>query len=78
MSLFQEYNFEIIVKPRKMNEGLDPLSRITNGEEPKNLEENFPDANLFSIHIAHDYFVDIVGFLSMGMAPKEFTIMQKK
>jgi hypothetical protein len=78
MLLFQEYDFEIIVKPRKLNVGPDHLSRITNGEEPNNLEENFPDANLFSVQIVDDYFVDIVGFLSIGMAPKEFTVMQKK
>jgi hypothetical protein len=76
--LFQEYDFEIIVKPGKLNAGPDHLSRITNGEEPKNLEENFPDANLFSIQIVDDYFADIVGFLSTGMAPKEFTVVQKK
>jgi hypothetical protein len=47
--LFQEYNFEIIVKLGKLNAGPDHLSRITNGEEPKNLEENFHDANLFYV-----------------------------
>jgi hypothetical protein len=76
--LFQEYDFEIIVKPGKLNEGPDHLSIITNGEEPRTLEDNFPDANLFSIHIVDDYFADIVGFFSIGMAPKEFTIVQKK
>jgi hypothetical protein len=40
------------------------LSRITNGEEPKNLEENFLDANLLSIQFDNDYFADIVGLLS--------------
>jgi hypothetical protein len=52
--LFLKYDFEIIVKPRKLNVGLDHLSIITNGEEPKNMEENFPDANFFSVHIADD------------------------
>jgi hypothetical protein len=50
------------------------LSRITNGEDPKNLEENFLDANLFFVRIVDDYFADIVGFFSTGMTPKEFTI----
>jgi hypothetical protein len=40
--LFQEFDFEIIVKPGKLNVGPDHLSRVTNGEEPTNLEENFP------------------------------------
>ena len=68
--LFQEYDFEIILKPRKLNVGPNHLSRITNGEEPKNLVDNFPDANLFSVQIDDDYFVDIVGFFSTIMAPR--------
>jgi hypothetical protein len=39
--LFQEFNFEVIVKPGKLNAGLDHLSRVTDGEEPTNLEDNF-------------------------------------
>jgi hypothetical protein len=48
VTLFQEFDFEVIVKPGKLNEGTDHLSRITNGEERINLEDNFPDAQLFS------------------------------
>jgi hypothetical protein len=52
--LFQEFNFEVIVKPGKLNVGPDHLSRVTNGEEPMNLEDNFPDAHLFSVHIVDE------------------------
>jgi hypothetical protein len=76
--LFQEFDFDVIVKPRKLNTGLDHLSRVTNGEEPTNLEENFPDAQLFSVQIVDEYFVDIIELLSTGVAPKEFSTMQKK
>jgi hypothetical protein len=41
--LFQEFEFEVTVKPRKLNVGPNHLSRVTNGEEPTNLEENFSD-----------------------------------
>jgi hypothetical protein len=51
---------------------------ITNGEEPSNLEDNFPDAQLFSIQIVDEYFDDIIEFLSTGFAPREFTTAQKK
>jgi hypothetical protein len=30
--LFQEYDFEIVVKPRRMNKGPDHLSRLEHGE----------------------------------------------
>ena len=42
--LFQEYDFEIIVKPGRLNAGSEHLSRIESGEEPTNLEEGLPDA----------------------------------
>ena len=58
--LFQEFEFEVIVKPRKLNVGTDHLSRITNGEEPTNLEENLPDAKLFLVQVDDEYFADII------------------
>jgi hypothetical protein len=47
--LFQEFDFEVIVKSEKLDAGPDHLSRVTNGEDPTNLEENFPNAHLFSV-----------------------------
>ena len=41
--LFQEYDFEVIVKLGRLNVGPDHLSRIETGEEPTNLEEGLPD-----------------------------------
>ena len=75
--LFQEYDFEIIVKPGRLNAGPDHLSRIDSGEEPSNLEDNLPDAQLFSIQITYEYYADIIHFLTTGRAPKEFTKHQK-
>jgi hypothetical protein len=46
--LFQEFDFEVIVKPGKPNVGPDHFSSVTNGEEPTNLEDTFPDMQLFS------------------------------
>jgi hypothetical protein len=76
--LLQEFDFEVIVKPGKLNARLDHLSRITNGEEPMNLKEKFPDAQLFSAQVADEYFYDIIQYLSTRTAPQEFNIVQKK
>jgi hypothetical protein len=76
--LFQEFNFEVIVKPRKLNVGPNHLSRITNGEEPNNLEDKFHDAQLFSFQVADEYFDDIIQYLSTGNVPQEFNTVQKK
>jgi hypothetical protein len=47
--IFQEFDFEVIVKLGKLNAGPDHLLRVTNGEEPMNLEDKFPDAQPFSV-----------------------------
>jgi hypothetical protein len=67
--LFQEFEFEVIVKLGKLNARPYHLSRVTNGEEPTNLEENFPDAELFPIYVVDAYFIDVIEFLSTGVVP---------
>ena len=42
--LFQEYDFEVIVKLGRLNAGPYHFSRIETGEKPTNLEEGLPDA----------------------------------
>jgi hypothetical protein len=79
MFLFQEFDFEVIVKPGKLNAGLDHLSRVTNGEEPyTNLEDNFPDAQFCSVQLFDENFDDIIEYLSTRFAPWEFSTTQKK
>jgi len=72
--LFQEYDFGVIVKPRQLNAGSDHLSCIEIGEEPTNLEEWFPNAQLFMMHIVDSHFAKIIHFLTIGMVPKGYTI----
>jgi hypothetical protein len=75
--LFQEFDFEVIFKPGNLKVGLDYLSRVTNGEEPTNLEDNFPDAQLFLVQVANEYFSNIIEYLSIGFVPQDFSTMQK-
>ena len=72
--LFQEYNFEIIVKPGRLNARPDHLSQIENGEEPTSLEEGLRDAQLFSIKVVEEHFVEIIHFLTMGMVPVDYSV----
>jgi hypothetical protein len=76
--LFQEYDFEIIVKPGRMNKGPNHLSRLEHGEESTSLEDALLDAQLLSIRNIDDHFAEIVKFLSTRMAPSKYTIPQKK
>jgi hypothetical protein len=76
--LFQEYDFEIVVKPGRINKGLDHLSRLEHGEDPTSLEDTLLDAQFMAIRRVDDHFVEIFKFLSTRMAPSEYTIIQKK
>ena len=51
---------------------------IDSGEEPSNLEDNLPDAQLLSIQIPDEYYADIIHFLTTGRVPEEFAKHQKK
>jgi hypothetical protein len=76
--LFQEYDFEIVVKPGRMNKGVDHLSRLEHGEEPTSLDDTLRDAQLLAIRKYDDHFAKIFQFLSTRMAPHKYTIIQKK
>jgi len=58
--LFQEYDFEIIVRPGRMNKGPDKLSRLEHGEESTSLEDELSDAQLLAIRNIDDHFAEIV------------------
>jgi hypothetical protein len=58
--LFQEYDFEIIVNPGRMNKGPDHWSRLEHGEEPASLEDTLSYAQLLAIINIDDHFADIV------------------
>jgi transposase InsO family protein len=61
-----------------MNKGPGHLSRLEHGEEPTSLEDTLPYAQLLAIKKVNDQFIEIVQFLSTGMAPREYTAIQKK
>lgn len=71
--MFQEYDFEVIVKPGRLNVGLDHLSRVENGEEPTNIEEGLLNTQLFPVRVADSHFEDIIHFLTTGSAPEGYT-----
>jgi hypothetical protein len=76
--LFQEFDFDVIVKLGKLNTGPNHLSRVTNGEEPTNLEDKFPDAQLFSVQIVDEQFTNIIQYFRTGIALQEYNTAQKK
>ena len=75
--LFQEFKFEVVVRPGKLNGSPDHLSRIDTGEEPTRVEDDLPDAHLFRIEVVPTELEEITQFLENGKAP-EGTNMKKK
>ena len=43
-----------------------------------NIEDEFPDAQLFRVEMVDDYYEKIVQFLAMRTTPEYLTISQKK
>ena len=72
--LFQKYNFEVVVKPGRLNTGPDHLSHIKIGEEPTNLEEGLPNTQLFAVCVVDGHLEDIIHFLTTGIALDGYTI----
>ena len=48
------------MKSRGLNVGLDHFSRIKNGDEPTNLDEGLPNAQLFAVRVTDEHFADII------------------
>ena len=71
--LFQEFDFEIVVKPRQLNDGPNHLSRIETREEPTNIDDGFPDAQLFHVDITDDHFSPIIQFLATNVSPENLS-----
>lgn len=69
---------KVILKPRRLNAGPYHLSRIENGDEPTNMEEGLPDAQLFVVRIANDRFTDIIQILSIGTTPEGYSTWKNK
>jgi hypothetical protein len=61
-----------------LNARTDHFPRVTNCEEPTNLEDTFLDAHLFSVQIVDYYFSEIIEYLSIGSVPQEFNTTQRK
>ena len=76
--LFQEFEFEFIVRPGKLNVGPNHLSRIETGEEPTGVEDNLPNAHLFRIEVVPIDLEEIAQILEDGQAPEGMSTKNKQ
>jgi len=68
----------VILKPGRLNAGLNHRPMIKIGEELSSLEEGLPDAQLFAVHTADDHFTNIIQFLTMGTTLEGYSTQYKK
>ena len=76
--LFQDFDFKIVVKLGRLNASLDHLSHIVNGEERTNIDDDFPNVQLFQVDVIDDHYVPIIHFLSTGVSPADMSNSKKK
>ena len=76
--LFQEFEFKVVVRPGKLNVGLDHLSRIDTGEEPKGVKDDLLDAQLFQIEAVSAELEEIAQFLEDGQTPEDMSMKKKQ
>ena len=76
--LFQEFDFEIVVKPGRLNTEPDHLLRLETWEEMTNLEDALLDAKLFAVKMVKDYYEDIIHFLTTRKAQDDYNTIQNK
>ena len=78
MLLFQQFEFEVVVRPGKLNVETDHLSRIDTGEEPIGVEYDLPNAHLFRIEAVPIELEEIAQFLEMTQAPEGMSTKKKQ
>ena len=76
--LFQEFEFEVVVRAGKLNVGPDHLSWINTGEQPTGVNDDLPDAHLFRIEAVPVELEEIAQFLEDGNAPEGMTTKKKQ
>ena len=79
--LLQEFDLEIKDKKGRENVITDHLSRLekpTEEERGTEIEEKFPDEQLFHLSVQLPWYADIVNYLAYGIMPPEFSYRQKR
>jgi hypothetical protein len=71
--LFQEFSFEVIIRPGRCNVGPDHLSRLESGESGRAVDDQLRDVDLFRVEAILEYLEDIEVFLSTGACPETYS-----
>ena len=61
--LFQEFEFEVIIRLGKENVGPNHLSKVKLGEDPTRIDDDLPDAYLFRVEAILEELVETGQYL---------------
>ena len=82
--LLQEFDFTINVRPGKIHQNADFLSRLSETVNPHSIDDSFPDAHLFNIKddveildVIPKEYADIIYYLTKNTFPMEYTSKDK-
>ena len=86
--MLQEFEFDILHRPRVQHAIADYLSRLESGEEGIGVKDDFPNAHLFWVdtvattEIGEDttdaWITEITIFLSTGLPPDNMLLDERK
>jgi transposase InsO family protein len=70
--LLQEFDYEVRIRPGKQHANADFFSRIEGKEDSKEVEDQFPDEDLFHVGRGEDtWYSDIIQFLLTTRLPRD-------
>ncbi|MCO5549244.1 hypothetical protein L7F22_002711 [Adiantum nelumboides] len=69
-----EFDFTVVVKKRTTHQRADYLSRIFFGEPPKGVEDDLPDAYLFSIEMIPRWSESIVSLMTIAQVDSQIPL----
>lgn len=78
MLLFQEFTFEVVIKPGRLNVGPDHLSRLESRENEGSLDDQLTNVDLFRIEAIPDYLEEISLLLAAGHSLEGYTTTQER
>jgi hypothetical protein len=75
--LFQEFSFEVIIKPGRCNVDPNHLSILESGESGREIDYQLLDANLFQVEAVPEYLEDMAVFLGTWAYPETYSATKK-
>lgn len=75
--LFQEFTFEVVIKPNRLNVGPDHLSQLEIAENEGAMDDQLLDSDLFKIEAISDHLEEITTLLRTCQCREGYIVAQR-